>query len=180
MALATFSFDVALDSPSRAQLFQAVKTATGTRTAWRLLTRQWMIQFASIADFEGFADALEALHASHPAEFDYFALHFDPTGGPVVIAPNPDVRTPVPVTRAIAAATATAVAPRAAVHVADPTVVLTRLRELHEFDDWEARLARRLGEEPRRRARAGGGARRPAGGARAGAGRRTGRGRGGR
>ncbi|HEY6001360.1 MAG TPA: hypothetical protein VIV57_00720, partial [Anaeromyxobacter sp.] len=150
MAFATLSFDVAAQSPSRPAIFAAVKQAVAARTTWRLLTREWMIQFASIADFEAFAAALEALHAQFPSEFDYFALHFEPTGGPVVIAPNPQARQPAPIpgaAMAAARAAPTAAAP-AAVSVADPAPVLSQLRDLHAFKDWESQPA--VGERPRR------------------------------
>jgi len=95
MALVVLSCDVA-DSPTAPAVREGLAAAVGTRQAWRLLSRLWMIRCASNADFRALAAACEALHQSSPSAFDYFALHYDPAGGPVLVAPNPALRAPVP------------------------------------------------------------------------------------
>lgn len=95
MALAVFSADVA-DTPATAAVREALTGAAGSRQTWHLLSRLWVIRCASNADFRTLAAAWESLHREHPTTFDYFALHYDPAGGPVLVAPNPALRSPAP------------------------------------------------------------------------------------
>jgi len=95
MALAVFSCDV-VDSPAAPAIRQGLAAAVGARQSWHLLSRLWMIRCASNADFRALAATCEALHQAHPGAFDYFALHYDPAGGPVLVAPSPALRTPAP------------------------------------------------------------------------------------
>jgi hypothetical protein len=156
MGLATFSYDVAAGASSRAAIAAAVEQQLAPITSWQLLAGLWMLDFPAIADFEAFGAALEALYAQHRGEFDYFALHFDPAGGPVMIAPNPGVRQPQPVPRTRSVAPrAPGALPRATIEVADPRRVLAELEELHASFAREARTSRPTADRKRTERRRG-------------------------
>jgi hypothetical protein len=95
--LGTLSYDVAAQSTQLPAINAAVVASVGQRKTWQLLSRQWLLSFSSIDDFKAFAAQLETLHTQHAKEFDYFAVLFNPQGGPVIVAPDPDVRMPKPV-----------------------------------------------------------------------------------
>jgi len=171
MALAVFSADVA-DTPATAAVREALAAAAGDRQTWHLLSRLWVIRCASNADFRALASAWDSLHREHPTTFDYFALHYDPAGGPVLVAPNPALRTPAPllaegvaakVGRRPGAARRRPVA--AAVPLRPARAILDALERFHASNAppaAEARSRRRRPGTPRGR----GGARRGTGSAR--------------